>query len=162
MKRFFTFLLALLMAFSISACNASGTQDESTHPHIYASTQSATNAPTDAVTQPSTEISTEEPETIPTEPYIAPTTTPATEIPTEEPTEAPTQTPTQAPTETPTKAPAVITTDPPDNSKEDMVWVSKTGKKYHSNFKCSNMKEPSHITKQEAEAMGRTPCSKCY
>ncbi len=48
------------------------------------------------------------------------------------------------------------------NNKERMVWVSRTGTKYHSNPNCSNMKNPSHQTQSEAEAIGRTPCSKCY
>lgn len=158
MKRFYTFWLVVTMVFSMAACNASGIQDESSYPSMDATTQTATNAPTDAVTQPPSEISTEEPETVPTEPYIAPTTVPATEAPTP----APTERPTQAPTEAPTKAPAVVTTDPPVEDLDDMVWISKTGKKYHSNPKCSNMKNPSHITKEEAESIGRTPCAKCY
>lgn len=48
------------------------------------------------------------------------------------------------------------------NNKEQMVWVSRTGTKYHSNPNCSNMKNPAHMTQSEAEALGRTPCSKCY
>ena len=48
------------------------------------------------------------------------------------------------------------------NNKEQMVWVSRTGKKYHSNQNCSNMKNPDHMTQSDAEAKGRTPCSKCY
>lgn len=44
----------------------------------------------------------------------------------------------------------------------DMVWISRTGKKYHRNSSCSNMKNPSQVTKSEAEAMGLTPCKKCY
>lgn len=48
------------------------------------------------------------------------------------------------------------------NNKEQMVWVSRTGKKYHSNPNCSNMKNPAHMTQSDAEALGRTPCSKCY
>ncbi|MFT4106221.1 MAG: hypothetical protein QM657_10715 [Lacrimispora sp.] len=48
------------------------------------------------------------------------------------------------------------------NNKEKMVWKSRTGTKYHSNPNCSNMKNPSHVTQSEAEADGRTPCSKCY
>lgn len=48
------------------------------------------------------------------------------------------------------------------NNKEQMVWVSRTGTKYHSDPNCSNMKNPSHKTLSEAESLGRTPCSKCY
>ena len=42
------------------------------------------------------------------------------------------------------------------------VWISGSGTKYHSNSSCSNMKNPSQVTKEVAESQGRTPCSKCY
>lgn len=48
------------------------------------------------------------------------------------------------------------------NQKENMVWLSRTGKKYHSNSSCSNMKNSSQVTLSQAQAQGRTPCSKCY
>lgn len=44
----------------------------------------------------------------------------------------------------------------------EMVWVSKTGKKYHSSSTCSNMKNPSQISLSSAKARGLTACSKCY
>lgn len=59
----------------------------------------------------------------------------------------------------PTQAASKETTS---NNKEQMVWVSRTGTKYHSDSNCSNMKNPSHMTQSEAESLGRTPCSKCY
>ena len=43
-----------------------------------------------------------------------------------------------------------------------LVWVTSSGKKYHSNSSCSNMKTPQQITIEEAQASGREPCSKCY
>ena len=43
-----------------------------------------------------------------------------------------------------------------------MVWISKTGKKYHRNSGCSNMKNPSQVSKSVAEGRGLTPCSKCW
>lgn len=43
-----------------------------------------------------------------------------------------------------------------------MVWVSKTGKKYHSSSSCSNMKNPSQVSLSAAQSRGLTPCSKCY
>ena len=56
-------------------------------------------------------------------------------------------------------------TDPDGTTSGDenteMVWVSKTGKKYHSNPSCSNMNSPRQITREEAEKEGYTPCSKC-
>lgn len=42
------------------------------------------------------------------------------------------------------------------------VWVPKTGSKYHSRSGCSNMKNPSQVTKQEAERQGYEPCKKCW
>lgn len=42
------------------------------------------------------------------------------------------------------------------------VWIPRTGSKYHSNQYCSNMKNPSQVTEQEAINMGYQPCKKCY
>ncbi len=47
-------------------------------------------------------------------------------------------------------------------AKTVYVWIPKTGKRYHNNSKCSNMKNPSIVTKEAAIKMGYTPCSKCY
>ena len=54
-----------------------------------------------------------------------------------------------------------------DNSTEqqtnsEMVWIPKTGSKYHNNSGCSNMKNPSHVSKQIAIQRGYEPCKKCY
>lgn len=62
-------------------------------------------------------------------------------------------------TDAPETKKAIATTE---DKKEEMVWVSRKGKKYHSNPDCSNMKNPSHITLDEAISSGRGPCSKCY
>lgn len=48
------------------------------------------------------------------------------------------------------------------SSGSTMVWVSGTGKKYHSKSSCSNMKSPRQITRDEAVRQGYTPCKKCY
>lgn len=45
---------------------------------------------------------------------------------------------------------------------EEMVWIPRTGSKYHSNPDCSRMRDPSHVTLSEAERRGYDPCSKCY
>ena len=50
----------------------------------------------------------------------------------------------------------------PSTSVSSMVYISKTGSKYHSNLNCSNMKNPSHISINEAKRRGLGPCSKCY
>lgn len=44
----------------------------------------------------------------------------------------------------------------------EMVWIPKSGSKYHSNSGCSNMKNPTQVTKAEAEERGYEPCKKCY
>ena len=51
----------------------------------------------------------------------------------------------------------------PNNSgSSTMVWVPKSGKKYHRSSSCSNMKNPSQVTLEKAQSLGYTPCSKCY
>ena len=47
-------------------------------------------------------------------------------------------------------------------SSGEMVWIPKSGSKYHSNSGCSNMKNPTQVTKEEAESRGYEPCKKCY
>lgn len=44
----------------------------------------------------------------------------------------------------------------------NMVWVPQSGSKYHNTSSCSGMKNPSQITKAEAERQGYTPCKRCY
>ena len=50
----------------------------------------------------------------------------------------------------------------PAQPQESMVWIPKSGKKYHDNANCSNMKNPSQVTVSQAISAGYTPCSKCY
>ena len=45
---------------------------------------------------------------------------------------------------------------------ETMVWIPASGSKYHSKSSCSNMKNPSKVTKSYAIEMGYTACKKCY
>lgn len=47
-------------------------------------------------------------------------------------------------------------------SDETVVYVSKSGKKFHKTPTCSNMTSPSQMTRSEAENSGRTYCKKCY
>ena len=49
-----------------------------------------------------------------------------------------------------------------DNDNTEMVWIPSSGSKYHSKSSCSNMKNPTQVTKDEAERRGYTPCKKCY
>lgn len=50
----------------------------------------------------------------------------------------------------------------PSTSDSGMVWIPKSGTKYHKTSTCSGMRNPSQVTKEYAESMGYTPCSKCY
>lgn len=58
--------------------------------------------------------------------------------------------------------PITPTTDSSAEPEADMVWIPKSGTKYHSHSGCSNMKNPSQVTKAEAEDRGYTPCKKCW
>ena len=55
-----------------------------------------------------------------------------------------------------------------NNSQDDqetyteMVWIPKTGSKYHRKSSCSNIKNPSQVSKQTAIQRGYGPCKKCY
>ncbi|MBQ7767593.1 MAG: MBL fold metallo-hydrolase [Oscillospiraceae bacterium] len=71
------------------------------------------------------------------------------------------------PTTAPTTPPTTKATTEPENTPVvepvgDMVWIPKTGKKYHSSSSCSNMKNPSKVTRSQAIQMGYDPCKKCY
>lgn len=46
-------------------------------------------------------------------------------------------------------------------AKETMVWISKTGKCYHSKSTCSNMRNPWQVPLSEAKR-DRKACTKCY
>lgn len=49
-----------------------------------------------------------------------------------------------------------------NSGSSTMVWIPKSGKKYHISSSCSNMKNPSQVTLEKAQSLGYTPCSKCY
>lgn len=48
------------------------------------------------------------------------------------------------------------------NETSSMVYIPKTGKKYHSNPNCSNMKNPRQVSITEAKRRHYEPCKKCY
>lgn len=81
--------------------------------------------------------------------------------PTQEPTPEPTSKPTPKPTPKPTATPTPEPTEEPAGQSET-VWLSRTGKKYHCDPNCGNMKNPIKSTLDEAIASGREPCQKCY
>ncbi len=70
--------------------------------------------------------------------------------------------PTKATTTRKTETTKENTTSESVASDSRKVWVTKSGKRYHSNRYCSGMKEPSNITIDEAQARGYTPCKNCY
>ena len=49
-----------------------------------------------------------------------------------------------------------------NSGSSTIVWIPKSGKKYHRSSSCSNMKNPSQVTLEKAQSLGYTPCSKCY
>lgn len=48
------------------------------------------------------------------------------------------------------------------HSSNEMVWIPRTGSKYHNDENCSGMKNPSKVSKEDAEDAGYEPCKKCY
>ena len=42
-----------------------------------------------------------------------------------------------------------------------MVWIPKSGKKYHATSTCSNMKSPAQVTRETALSRGFEPCKRC-
>lgn len=48
----------------------------------------------------------------------------------------------------------------PDNT--ETVWIPATGKKYHRKSSCSNMKNPTQVSRSEAINRGYEHCKKCY
>ena len=77
-------------------------------------------------------------------------------------TPTPAVTPTDIPTPSPFVSPAPTFTPGPTPTTTKMVWVSKSGTRYHCVSTCSNMKNPTEMTEEEAIAKGRKPCQKCY
>ena len=63
-----------------------------------------------------------------------------------------------------TTKPAESVTQPPAEQpgNTDMVWIPKSGSKYHSRSNCSNMKNPTQVSRSEAISRGYEPCKKCY
>lgn len=62
----------------------------------------------------------------------------------------------------PTAAPAATQAPSSSDQQETMVWVSDSGKKYHSKSSCSNMSNTHQISLSDAQAQGYTPCKKCH
>ena len=62
---------------------------------------------------------------------------------------------------------SVVVIESEDEASEEeapieWVYVSRTGKCYHSLSYCSNMQSPLKMSKAEAIERGRRPCQNCY
>ena len=55
----------------------------------------------------------------------------------------------------------VVTATAKPKSSGIMVWIPRSGKRYHDSKKCSWMKSPKIVTLEEAKEMGYTPCGNC-
>ena len=161
MKKILIAVLIIFTLFLFSFCG--NTDDEAVqNDDSQATSISETDASESAITdEATTEEAAQEDAAEITEATAETTTQEASEvpavIPTEAPTEAPTVAPTEAPTEAPTQAPVVSTT-----KAETMVWIPSSGSKYHRSASCSNMKNPSQVTLEQAQNWGYEPCKKCY
>lgn len=45
---------------------------------------------------------------------------------------------------------------------DNLVWIPRTGEKYHSHAGCSNMKNPSQVPLEQAVSQGFGRCKKCW
>ena len=80
--------------------------------------------------------------------------------------------PQQIPTQTPSEPPAQESAPAPDNAASapapqnqgntNLVWIPASGAKYHSYPGCSNMKNPTQVTQDEAVALGYDACKRCH
>ena len=70
-------------------------------------------------------------------------------------TATPTPAPTPLPTPRPTYAPKVFLRN------DDVVWITDSGKRFHTTPDCSGMRSPYPVTCYAALESGRTPCRDC-
>ncbi len=47
-------------------------------------------------------------------------------------------------------------------SNSKMVWITKTGKRYHRISNCGNAKSVIQVTQKDAETLGLAPCGNCW
>lgn len=55
-----------------------------------------------------------------------------------------------------------ITTTERVEEQSAMVWITETGKKYHSHSKCGRTKNATKVSLDYAQSLGLEPCQKCY
>lgn len=165
-------VLSLTVLISCDSDNTSVNQSSVAQAGTSASSTTKTNQPSKSANQTKktnpTEAKTTQPETTQPQTTQPKTTQPQTTQPqTTQPITEPPQT--AAPIQTPEPTPAVtaapaetIAPQPQEEPIESYVWIPRTGKKYHSNSNCSNMKQPRQVSISEAKSLGYEPCKKCY
>lgn len=81
-----------------------------------------------------------------------------------EPQQSPAQTPSETPAQEPAPAPdnAASAPAPQNQGNTNLVWIPASGSKYHSYPGCSNMKNPTQVTQDEAVSMGYDACKRCH
>ncbi len=81
-----------------------------------------------------------------------------------EPQQSPAQTPSETPAQEPAPAPdnAASAPAPQNQGNTNLVWIPASGAKYHSYPGCSNMKNPTQVTQDEAVSMGYDACKRCH
>lgn len=57
---------------------------------------------------------------------------------------------------------STINAETPSGNTETKVWIPQSGSKYHRSSGCSNMKNPTQVTLNEAQSLGYTACKRCY
>ena len=138
MKRWFSFFIVIILSLSLFACELDGNNSPDSYESI-SNSETQTSQPYE------------------TDSEIETANSPAAEKATEAITPKPTIKPTTEPTNKPTNK-----LEKNDNQTVFFVWIPKTGTKYHSLSTCSNMRNPSKVTEQEAVRRGFSPCKKCW
>lgn len=111
--------------------------------------------PSPAQSAPAAETKTEtKQETKETKPDAQP------ETPTADP--PPVQQETPAPDPAPADPAPVQETEPDSGDQETMVWIPKSGSKYHRDPDCSGMDDPTQVPLSQAKANGYTACKRCH
>ena len=75
---------------------------------------------------------------------------------------APVQQETPAADPAPAEPAPVPETEPDSGDQETMVWIPKSGSKYHSDPGCSGMDDPTQVPLSQAQANGYTACKRCH
>lgn len=157
-------LIICIIIFLIGGAFPSEKKDETTTESMAeATTEASTGETTEITTEQTTELTTELTSESTTEPASELTTEPANESMTEPASESAIEQTTEPMTVEATESTTVSTTESVSTTEYvEMVWIPKSGSKYHRKSTCSNMSNPTQISREDAVARGYTPCKKCY